>query len=55
MDEIMAAVAMLQRGEREDARGRLLHLWSRLGHDSTPLQRCTLAHFLADTEDDVGA
>ncbi|WP_406129163.1 hypothetical protein [Streptomyces sp. NBC_00989] len=39
-------------GDREEARDRLLGLWSALGEDGDPLHRCTLAHYLADTQDD---
>ncbi|MFI6014760.1 hypothetical protein ACIBAG_39310 [Streptomyces sp. NPDC051243] len=39
-------------GDREEARRRLLDLWTELGEDGDPLHRCTLAHYLADTQDD---
>ena len=39
-------------GDREEARRRLLDLWTELGADGDPLHRCTLAHYLADTHDD---
>ncbi|WP_328684682.1 hypothetical protein [Streptomyces sp. NBC_00343] len=39
-------------GDREEARDRLLGLWVELGEDGDPLHRCTLAHYLADTQDD---
>jgi hypothetical protein len=39
-------------GDREEARDRLLGLWAELGEDGDPLHRCTLAHYLADTQDD---
>ncbi|WP_405994704.1 hypothetical protein [Streptomyces sp. NBC_00986] len=39
-------------GDREEARDRLLVLWAELGEDGDPLHRCTLAHYLADTQDD---
>jgi hypothetical protein len=39
-------------GDREEARDRLLGLWGELGEDGDPLHRCTLAHYLADTQDD---
>ncbi|WP_328934820.1 MULTISPECIES: hypothetical protein [unclassified Streptomyces] len=46
-------VVMLHHGgDREEARERLLGLWSELGEDGDPLHRCTLAHYLADTQDD---
>ncbi|MFJ5305106.1 hypothetical protein [Streptomyces sp. NPDC088350] len=46
-------VVMLHHGgDREEARDRLLGLWAELGEDGDPLHRCTLAHYLADTQDD---
>ncbi|MEU2427256.1 hypothetical protein ABZ619_40710 [Streptomyces sp. NPDC007851] len=39
-------------GDREEARGRLLDLWAEIGEHGDPLHRCTLAHYLADTQDD---
>ncbi|MDQ0963279.1 hypothetical protein QFZ66_007157 [Streptomyces sp. B4I13] len=46
-------VVMLHHGgDREEARSRLLDLWSELGEGGDPLHRCTLAHYLADTHDD---
>ncbi|MGI5441964.1 hypothetical protein ACQEV4_32785 [Streptomyces shenzhenensis] len=46
-------VVMLHHGgDREEARRRLLDLWAEIGQDGDPLHRCTLAHYLADTQDD---
>ncbi|MEU3985641.1 hypothetical protein AB0F77_37200 [Streptomyces sp. NPDC026672] len=46
-------VVMLHHGgDREEARTRLLGLWAEVGEDGDPLHRCTLAHYLADTQDD---
>ncbi|MGW7047932.1 hypothetical protein ACWGDT_35645 [Streptomyces avermitilis] len=46
-------VAMLHHaGDREEARGRFLGLWAEIGAGGDPLHRCTLAHYLADTQDD---
>ncbi len=39
-------------GDREEARLRLLDLWREIGEDGDPLHRCTLAHYMADTQDD---
>ncbi|MFF8595974.1 hypothetical protein ACF061_31995 [Streptomyces sp. NPDC015220] len=39
-------------GDREEARLRLLDLWHEIGADGDPLHRCTLAHYLAGTQDD---
>jgi hypothetical protein len=54
MAEVMRAVGVLQSGNRAQARELLLDLWDRVEASSDPLQRCTVAHFLADTEDDPG-
>ncbi|MEV6806991.1 hypothetical protein [Streptomyces sp. NPDC051132] len=46
-------VVMLHHGgDREEARSRFLDLWAEIGEDGDPLHRCTLAHYLADTQDD---
>ena len=46
-------VVMLHHGgDREEARRRFLDLWTELAEDGDPLHRCTLAHYLADTQDD---
>lgn len=46
-------VVMLHHGgDREEARRRLLDLWTEIGEHGDPLHRCTLAHYLADTHDD---
>ncbi|MFH8493432.1 hypothetical protein [Streptomyces coeruleorubidus] len=41
-------------GDREEARQRFLDLWAEIGEHGDPLHRCTLAHYLADTQDDPG-
>ncbi|WP_037672930.1 hypothetical protein [Streptomyces griseus] len=46
-------VVMLHHGgDREEARRRFLELWAEIGEHGDPLHRCTLAHYLADTQDD---
>ncbi|MBL1083002.1 hypothetical protein JK359_13585 [Streptomyces actinomycinicus] len=46
-------VVMLHHGgDREEARSRFLDLWAEIGESGDPLHRCTLAHYLADTQDD---
>ena len=46
-------VAMLcHAGDREEARHRYLELWAEIGQDGDPLHRCTLAHYMADAQDD---
>lgn len=49
----MHAVEKLQGGDREEARADLLQLWTRTS-GMTGRERCIIAHFLADTEEDVG-
>ncbi|MEV0965791.1 MULTISPECIES: hypothetical protein [unclassified Streptomyces] len=48
------AIMLLHGGDREEARNRFSALWEQLGQDGDPLHRCTLAHYLADTQDDPG-
>lgn len=55
MDEIMRAVGVLQGGDRQCGRTELLRLWQEWSERDASLQRCTIAHFLADTEDDLAA
>src|SRR3712207_7984771 len=55
MAEIVAAVELGRDGARTEARRRLTDLWRRVGPDGDPLHRVTLAHFLADLQDDVRA
>ncbi|MFG2196546.1 hypothetical protein [Streptomyces sp. NPDC048639] len=46
-------VVMLHRGgDRDEARSRFAALWEEIGEDGDPLHRCTLAHYMADTQDD---
>jgi hypothetical protein len=53
MTEIVAAVEHGRDGARAEARERLTDLWEGVGPDGDPLHRVTLAHFLADLQDDV--
>lgn len=46
------AVMLHHGGDREEARDRLLAMWAEVGESGTAWQRCTLAHYLADTQDD---
>ncbi|MCX4450388.1 hypothetical protein ACIOEZ_23570 [Streptomyces sp. NPDC087866] len=52
MTRIGQAVMLLHGGDREEARNRFTVLWSEIGDDGDALHRCTLAHYLADTQDD---
>jgi hypothetical protein len=55
MAQIIAAVELGRGGARAEARQQLTDLWERMGPDGDPLHRVTLAHFLADLQDDVRA
>lgn len=48
------AVMLLHGGDREEARNRFGALWAEIGEDGDALHRCTLAHYMADTQDDPG-
>ncbi|MGS2586671.1 hypothetical protein [Streptomyces hebeiensis] len=54
MTRIGQAVILLHGGDREEARNRFGELWSEIGESGDALHRCTLAHYLADTQDDPG-
>ncbi|WP_309059503.1 hypothetical protein [Streptomyces sp.] len=52
LTRIGQVVMLHHAGDREEARHRLLVLWAEIGAHGDPLHRCTLAHYLADTQDD---
>ena len=52
MTRIGQVVMLCHAGDREEARHRFLELWAELGEDGDPLHRCTLAHYMADAQDD---
>ncbi|MEQ4303710.1 hypothetical protein ABNF97_20420 [Plantactinospora sp. B6F1] len=52
MAGIAEAVGWGQAGRTEAARERLTELWERIGPTGDPFHRCTLAHYLADLQDD---
>ncbi|WP_053674164.1 hypothetical protein [Streptomyces sp. NRRL B-1140] len=52
LTRIGQVVMLHHAGDREEARHRFLGLWAEIGEDGDPLHRCTLAHYLADTQDD---
>lgn len=54
MTRIGQAVMLLHGGDREEARNRFGALWSEIGEAGDPLHRCTLAHYMADTQDEPG-
>lgn len=52
MTRIGQAVILLHAGDREEARNRLGAIWSEIGEEGDDLHRCTLAHYMADAQDD---
>jgi hypothetical protein len=52
MTRIGQVVMLCHAGDREEARHRFLALWAEIGEDGDPLHRCTLAHYMADAQDD---
>ncbi len=58
-DEVMEAIARAQQlatgGERDQARAQFAKIWDRIGPDGDPLHRVSLAHYMADVQDDTAA
>ncbi|MGW2817163.1 hypothetical protein [Streptomyces sp. NPDC001415] len=54
MTRIGQAMMLLHGGDREEARNRFGALWTEIGEDGDALHRCTLAHYMADAQDDAG-
>ncbi|MFI1966405.1 hypothetical protein ACH429_20235 [Streptomyces pathocidini] len=52
MTRIGQAVMLHRGGDREEARNRFAALWAEIGEEGDPFHRCTLAHYMADTQDD---
>jgi tetratricopeptide (TPR) repeat protein len=53
MDRINGAIARLQNGDVAGARESFTTLWEEIGPAGDPLHRCALAHYMADTQDEV--
>lgn len=53
MTEIFAAIALLQGGDRLGGRKALETIWARIADAPAPLHACTLAHYMADAQDDL--
>jgi hypothetical protein len=51
-DEIIEAVTVALGGDREGGRAALKERWARTGEDQNA-QRCVIAHYLADVQDDL--
>jgi hypothetical protein len=54
MTRIGQAIMLLHGGDREEARNRFGAIWAEIGERGDALHRCTLAHYMADTQDDPG-
>lgn len=52
MSRIAEGIGAAQRGERAEARAVYAQLWEELGPDGDPLHRCSVAHSMADVQDD---
>jgi hypothetical protein len=52
MTRIGQVAMLLHGGDREEARSRYLDLWAEIGEEGDALHRCTLAHYMADAQDD---
>jgi hypothetical protein len=52
MTALMAVQQAAQTGDRGEARRRFAALWEEIGEDGDPLHRVTLAHYMADVQDD---
>ncbi|MER5732818.1 hypothetical protein ABT084_31565 [Streptomyces sp. NPDC002138] len=52
MTRIGQAIILLHAGDREEARNRLGDIWAEIGEEGHALHRCTLAHYMADAQDD---
>lgn len=52
MTRIGQVMMLLHGGDREEARNRFGALWAEIGEHGDALHRCTLAHYMADTQDD---
>lgn len=50
---IQSAIATLQKGSRAEARREFAEIWATIEADPKPLHECTLAHFMADAQDDL--
>lgn len=46
------AIMLHRGGDREEARNRLARLWTESAARGDLFQRCTIAHYMADTQDD---
>jgi hypothetical protein len=52
LSEVGQAAMLHRAGDRAEARERLGRIWGALGEDADALHRCTVARYLADTQDE---
>lgn len=52
MQRITDAIGVLHAGNRDEARALFSAIWDEIEEDADPFHECTLAHFMADTQDD---
>jgi hypothetical protein len=52
MTRIGQAAMLLHGGDREEARHRFASIWAEISDAGDALHRCTLAHYMADAQDD---
>jgi hypothetical protein len=55
MQQVNAAIALLHGGERAAAKAQFEAIWASIAQDPDPFHECTLAHFMADAQDDPAA
>lgn len=53
MAGIFGAIERLQSGDRDGARAQLAAIWARIESAPEPIHECTLAHYMADTQDAI--
>jgi hypothetical protein len=53
MADIMAAIGVLLGGDRAGGKAKLEAIWSRIAGNPQPIHECTLAHYMADAQDDI--
>jgi hypothetical protein len=54
MGRIGEAIALGQQGQRAQARAAFADIWAEIADEGEPLHRCTVAHHMADVQDDPG-
>jgi hypothetical protein len=54
MARIGEALALGQQGQRAEARAAFSDIWAEICDNGEPLHRCTVAHHMADVQDDPG-